>query len=269
MLLGQELIHHPGYSRLEKLYIRLFGVPIVGLRIRARNVFSLIPRNRHYSQILDAGSGPGVISFELGKRYSGSSVLGIDLLEQSVSDANSVRDEIGADNVRFEVGDLIRMPVEDRFDLVTCVDILEHIEDDVAAIGAIHRVLAPRGIAVIHVPALHRRYPVLKKSLNFDVETHVRTGYELEPFCEKIRSAGFVIRESGYTYGFLETLANNLSYMITRARMQNKVAYAFAFPFLNAISWLGARARPKRLGAGLYVVAEKPLSSAAAQPRAA
>jgi len=39
--------------------------------------------------------------------------------------------------------------------------------------------------------------------------------------------------------------------------MQNKNLYALAFPFLNALSWFGARARPKELGAGIYVVAGK------------
>jgi hypothetical protein len=39
--------------------------------------------------------------------------------------------------------------------------------------------------------------------------------------------------------------------------MQNKLLYAFAFPIMNLISWFGARARPKNLGAGVYIIAEK------------
>ena len=39
--------------------------------------------------------------------------------------------------------------------------------------------------------------------------------------------------------------------------MKNKNLYALIFPVLNAISLLGARARPIKLGAGVYVVAEK------------
>jgi hypothetical protein len=111
---------------------------------------------------------------------------------------------------------------------------------------------------VLHVPALYRRYPLWKKSLNFDVETHVRAGYELEVIRERIERAGYAIREIGYTYGFWETLANNVSYMITRARMQNKGLYAVAFPVLCLISLFGYRARPKTLGAGVFAVAEKP-----------
>ena len=110
---------------------------------------------------------------------------------------------------------------------------------------------------MLHVPALYRRYPVWKKRQNFDVKTHVRTGYKNREIIEKVARAGYTIRESGFTYGFWETLANNISYMVTGAQMKNKNLYALIFPLLNAISLLGARARPIKLGAGVYVVAEK------------
>jgi hypothetical protein len=60
MYLGKEQIHNPGYSKIEKCYILLFGMPIIGLRIRARNIFALIPSSHEYRNILDAGSGTGV-----------------------------------------------------------------------------------------------------------------------------------------------------------------------------------------------------------------
>jgi SAM-dependent methyltransferase len=257
MFIGRELAYHDRYSLFQRWYIRLLGVPIVGLRIRARNVFSLIPKNRQYREILDAGSGLGVFSFQLARLFPASSVTGVDVLKDEVESAEHIRKKAGIENVRFKVADLVSIPDSNRFDLVLCIDILEHIQDDAAAIRGIYRALAPEGLLVLHVPALYRRYPVWKKSLNFDVETHVRKGYELQEIQDKIRDANFTLLESGYTYGFLETLANNLSYMITRARMENKHLYALAFPFLNVLSWLGARARPGSLGAGIFVVAEK------------
>jgi len=39
--------------------------------------------------------------------------------------------------------------------------------------------------------------------------------------------------------------------------MQNKILYSLAFPLLNLISLIGARSRPKHLGAGIFIVAEK------------
>jgi len=257
MLLGKEQIYNPGYSKLEKVYIFLFGMPIIGLRIRGRNVFELIPSSRNYKNILDAGSGTGVFSFELGRRFPYARVLGIDLLEDAIDVCRKIADRAKAANVEFLQGDIESLQEKNIFDLILCVDILEHVEDDLGALKTLFDAAAPGGILVLHVPALHRRYPVWKKSMNFDVETHVRTGYRIEEIQEKVRQADFLIHESGFAYGFWETLSNNISYMITRARMQNKILYSFAFPFLYLISWFGPRARPKELGAGIFIVAEK------------
>ena len=257
MFLGHEQIHHPGYSRIEKAYIALFGMPIVGLRIRARKIFTLIPRDRQYQQILDAGSGTGVFSFELWRRFPEARVLGVDFQKEAIEASMCIAENIGAMNVEFRQELIENLREKNTFDLILCVDILEHIEDDLRALRGIFKAAAPGGVLVLHVPALYRRYPVWKKSLNFDVETHVRVGYRPKEIQEKVRQAGFLIRESGFTYGFWETLANNLSYMISQARMQNKILYSLAFPVLISISLLGARARPKSLGAGIFLVAEK------------
>lgn len=260
MFLGHEQIHHPGYSRMEKAYIALFGMPIVGLRIRARNIFHLIPGERPYRRILDAGSGPGVFSFQLARRFPEATVLGIDPLKEAIASSVSIAKRTGAANVRFRQGSVEDLEEQGCFDLILCVDLLEHIEDDLGALRGLYRAAAAGGVLVLHVPSLYRRYPVWKKSLNFDVETHVRIGYTPGELRDKVTQAGFSIMDSGFTYGFWETLANNISYIITRARMENKVLYSLAFPFLYLISCLGPRARPKGpkgLGAGLFVVAEK------------
>jgi SAM-dependent methyltransferase len=257
MLLGREQIYNPGYSRIEKAYIFLFGMPIIGLRIRARNVFSLIPTGRKYRNILDAGSGTGVFAFELARRFPDASILGIDLLKEATDVCTYIAEKTRAFNIEFRQEQIENMKEVNVFDLILCVDILEHIEDDLNALKKLYQSAAPNGILVLHVPALHRRYPVWKESLNFNVNTHVRTGYRQKGILEKVCQAGFGVIQDGFTYGFWETLANNVSYMITRARMQNKTLYSFAFPFLNLISWLGPRARPKELGAGIFVIAEK------------
>jgi len=260
MFLGKEQIHHPGYSLIEKAYMALFGMPVVGLRIRARNIFSLIPKSGQYKRILDAGSGPGVFSFELGRRFPKARIVGVDIKKESIEACKHIRGKIRAFNVEFYQASILALEEEDAYDLIICVDMLEHIQDDVRALKELYKATAPGGTLVLHVPSLYRRYPIWKRNPNFDVETHVRIGYNLDGIQEKVKHEGFIIRGSGFTYGFWETLANNLSYMITRARMENKILYSLVFPVLHLISWFGPRARPKNLGAGIFVVAEKPKS---------
>jgi 2-polyprenyl-3-methyl-5-hydroxy-6-metoxy-1,4-benzoquinol methylase len=181
----------------------------------------------------------------------------VDFDEDSVRTSNHIAKKTGAPNVKFRKSAIEDLNEKDFFDLIVCVDILEHIENDLKAIKVLFRLIRPGGLLVLHIPYLYRRYPVWRKALNFDVPTHVRRGYEPQEIQEKVRQAGFIIMDSGFTYGFWETLANNISYMITRARKQNKILYSFAFPFLYLISWFGPRARPKNLGAGIFIVAEK------------
>jgi ubiquinone/menaquinone biosynthesis C-methylase UbiE len=255
--LGREQRYNPHYSFFEKCYIFIFGMPIVGLRIRGRNIFSLIPKNRVYKQILDAGSGTGVFAFELSRRFPNASILGIDLEKQPIEICRSIVKKLKYTNIEFRQQPIDKLQESNYFDLILCIDILEHIGDEYDSLEALHRATAPEGILILHVPSFYRRYPVFKKSLNFDVPSHYRIGYKIQEIRDKVLNAGFSIQKIGFTYGFWETLANNLSYMITQARMQNRFIYSIVFPFLNLISLLGIRARPNKIGAGVFIIAKK------------
>lgn len=257
MFLGQEQIYHPEYSIFEKIYIAMFGMPVVGLRIRGRNVFSLIPEGSQFKQILDAGSGTGVFAFELARRYKEAMITGVDLEDRAINISNYIAEKLKFENINFRRSSIEDMKEKNMYDLIICVDILEHIENDIRAIENLYSLLSSKGTLVLHIPALYRRYPVFKKKINFDVPTHVRPGYRVEEIQSKVLQNRFVIQKIGYTYGFFETLANNVSYMITGANKENKLVYAFLFPFLNLLSIIGSRARPKKLGAGIYIIATK------------
>lgn len=68
--------------------------------------------------------------------------------------------------------------------------------------------------------------------------------------------AGLSVQTAFYTFGWFETVANNFSYLITKAEAKNKIAYAIVFPLLNFIAWLGRNSHPEK-GAGVLIVAEK------------
>jgi hypothetical protein len=73
----------------------------------------------------------------------------------------------------------------------------------------------------------------------------------------RLQDAGFLVISHQYTYGPLETLTNNISYLITGADQKRKLQYAVVFPVLLAVSWLGKFSRP-RWGAGVLAVAQRP-----------
>lgn len=96
--------------------------------------------------VLDAGCGEGE-SLERLARYLPGSVTGIDLNPESVE---FTRRRIPGGE--FQVADLLGLPFpDDSFDLVFCLEVLEHIPEPAAALAELARVC--RGDLVLSVPA--------------------------------------------------------------------------------------------------------------------
>ena len=253
-LIGSELRWESSLSKLARMYCTIMGVPIVGLRIRWRRLTPLLPKQA--TMILDAGCGRGVISRALAQRYPDAHVDAIDT-EASTQERNrQIANKIGLSNCHFEIADLTSYQREGHYDLVISVDNLEHVKDDEKVLANLYSSMQRGGILVIHVPHYYRRWPIFHWSVNFDVPGHLRPGYHLPELTERVKRAGLEILESGFSYGFLENLANNLSYSITGAEERNQFIYATVFPFLNAIAWLGQWSHP-RFGAGVWIVARR------------
>ena len=100
-------------------------------------------------RILDAGCGSGRTMEEL---QSYGDVSGVDLSPTAVQAA---RDR-GFEDVRR--GSLDALPWPDAtFDVVACLDVVEHVADDRRALAELRRVVRPGGSLVVTVPA----YPAL------------------------------------------------------------------------------------------------------------
>ena len=97
-------------------------------------------------QALDAGCGSGRTLPEL-SRYC-ARVSGLEL--------NPDAAEVARDRGNFDVqtGRVEEMPWEaDTFDLITCLDVIEHTPDDTAALRELRRVSRPGGWLLVTVPA--------------------------------------------------------------------------------------------------------------------
>jgi SAM-dependent methyltransferase len=96
-------------------------------------------------RILDAGCGSGRNMVELSRL---GSVTGTDVSERALELAR----ERGVGSA--ELARLEKLPFADQsFDLITCLDVIEHIPDDVGALRELRRVIAPGGSLVVTVPA--------------------------------------------------------------------------------------------------------------------
>jgi SAM-dependent methyltransferase len=97
------------------------------------------------ARILDAGCGSGRNMVELARR---GTVTGVELSDTSVCVARA------RDAGEVVLGSVVEMPfADDSFDLAVCLDVIEHLEDDGAALRELRRVVAPGGSLLVTVPA--------------------------------------------------------------------------------------------------------------------
>ena len=150
-------------------------------------------------RVLDVGSGFGRHVYECARR--GAHVVALDYAADEVVGTRDTlaamvdADEISADKLIGVLrGDATRLPFPDAtFDVVITSEVLEHIQDDVAAIAEMVRVLAPGGRFAATVPAWLPETISWKLSDEYhapkSVGGHVRI-YSRTELRAKLRTAG-------------------------------------------------------------------------------
>lgn len=115
-----------------------------GRRLILRSELGRLGLN-HGARILDAGCGSGRTLEDLAA-YGTVSGLELD------PDAAEFAASRGCGEVKQ--GNLEHLPWDDgTFDLITCLDVLEHVPDDRGALAELRRVVKPGGWLVLTVPA--------------------------------------------------------------------------------------------------------------------
>ena len=135
-------------------------------------------------RILDVGCGTGANLLMLSK-YGDAE--GVDISEDALA---FCRDR-GLDKVRLGAGE--ELPYDDgTFDLVTALDVVEHMDNDLAGLKEMRRVLRPGGRVLLFVPTF-----MFLWGLQDDVSHH-RRRYRLSQLRRVLEEAGFEIERTTY-----------------------------------------------------------------------
>ncbi len=135
----------------------------------------------------------------------------------------------------------------ERFDTIICLNVLEHIADDAAALGALPKLLEPGGRLVLLVPSLAALYGTLDQALG-----HFRR-YAPDELCRKLAAAGFRLRHLEYF-----NLAGVLGWWLTSRVLRRRLIPAGALRCYEALVPLFRLERllPWRVGQSLIAIAE-------------
>lgn len=157
-------------------------------------------RNRKQWDLLDAGCGFGQYDSFLLRSFQNVRVSSIDVKRDYLEDCrNYFKKEIDRKRIEFEYADLLEFQKEAEFDAVLCVDVLEHIEDDVHVMTNMAHCLKKGGYFLMHSPS-HLAGKDAGED-EFFVEEHARAGYSRDELDQKLHKAGFNSVKVWYTYG--------------------------------------------------------------------
>jgi SAM-dependent methyltransferase len=107
----------------------------------------LLPSLRPGMAVLDIGCGPGTITVDLAQRVAPGPVVGVDAAADVVEQARTHAATVDGLSVEFETGDVYALRFGDAsFDVVHAHQVLQHLQDPVAALVELRRVLRPGGL---------------------------------------------------------------------------------------------------------------------------
>jgi SAM-dependent methyltransferase len=118
-----------------------------GRRETARRLLDLIARHVPAGRLLDVGCGHGLLLDEARRR--GYEVTGIEL---STGAAAYARDVLKLDVLEEPLEDFAAGQPDGAFQVIVLADVLEHLDDPVAALSACERLLAPGGMLCVITP---------------------------------------------------------------------------------------------------------------------
>lgn len=162
--------------------------------VARRHLITTLLADRHLprtARILDIGCGTGAMLDDLDDY---GEVIGADFSPEALKFCR----ERGGKRYRLTRADVRRMPFQSNsFDVVTAMDIIEHIDNDKAALREIARVLKPGGVLLATVPAFQSLWA------DHDVALHHFRRYTSHGFRDVAQRSGLTLEKLSYTVSLL------------------------------------------------------------------
>jgi SAM-dependent methyltransferase len=207
---------------------------------------------------LDVGTGYGIYARYLAS--CGLTVLGVDVEPAYIETARSRAAVLGLRHLRFEVGNVLTMPLGADWDLVVMSEVIEHLPDDRGMVRRLYEVLRPGGTLVLTAPRadapLHRWRLMLAGRDRVDEDKGHLRRYSERRLAALLTEAGFVVVDVQSDLGLIVDALHNARLGLALLRRVQRVRTALR------IVRLADRLSQALDGPGdLMVAARKPVST--------
>jgi SAM-dependent methyltransferase len=180
-------------------------------------------RSLEPTSVVDVGTGDGRMVRELACLLPETRVAGIDYSERAVQLARALNPDLD-----FLRKDIILAPPLETFDVVTLIEVFEHIPPELTTnfAAAVRRLIRENGHLIVTVP--HRNVPVSRKHYQ-----HF-SAYDLRRYFEP----NFVLEETVFLdkrsrmVGWIENILENRYFILAHSGIRNRLYKAYKHYFL-------------------------------------
>jgi len=181
-----------------------------GRRILLSNILDNITKNKKI-KILDFGCGPGS-TINVLKKFG--TTYGIDIEPRAIKYCR----EKGIKNVLL-VKQNKKLPFKNAtFDLIACLDVLEHIKNDSSTLNEFSRILNNNGVVIITVPSFHFLWGEL------DIRSHHVRRYNRKELINKLENSGFKIQKIFY-FNYLFFVLIAIIRLFQKTKLGNRTSW--------------------------------------------
>ncbi len=187
--------------------------------------------------IFDAGCGFGQYDRFLLAGFPSVTIHAVDVKQDYLEACRHYyAADIASGRITFAEADLTKDTFAAEYDLVLCVDVLEHIEEDVLVMATLRKALKPGGVMIMHSPS-HLAEDDADGD-EFFVGEHARPGYSRDDLHTKLTTAGFSSTDIRYTYGTLGHFAWEILIKWPMLWLTRSFVFVIVLPFWYAITLL-------------------------------
>ena len=208
-----ELLLNPKLTTLGRIGLKLHGSTFIGGYLRfqwlKKNIRKYFPSHGKLDfKILDAGSGAGSNAFMISNWFSKSTIYGCEYNQDVVSECNQISLQLGFKNLSFFPSDLRILSDQKKYDLIVCMDVLEHIPDNRTVLQNLISTLKPEGKIFIHVPYIewldHSIFSIenYKEYRLFEAKEHIGENFTIEDFKTQFARLGCSVDSINSTFRF-------------------------------------------------------------------
>lgn len=221
-------------GREDRHLRRLLGVTSIHTRLRSLHVMRVIEALSPFpDSVLELGFGEGHLLLSLAQRHLQSRFVGWETDASRSNAFSALAKARGLTNVALRHEDFKEVSPKAEFNLIYCVDVLEHVPDDQGLLFFLAHSLLPGGKLIIHVPqrrSLQRRF--FRRFTRHHEPSHVREEYTFEQLSAIVTATGLRIVGCTETFGPAGELAFELNSLGWPHRYADKMVRAITLPLV-------------------------------------